>query len=62
MSALDLPVFDHQSITLATIVPKYCGALECEVEVFGELTGWVTEETDLELIVSLARSMPLRDS
>ena len=55
MSALDLPVFDYQGITLATIVPKDCGALESEVEVFGELTGWVTEEANLELKFSLAR-------
>ena len=56
MSALDLPVLDYQSITLATIVSEDCGTLECEVEVFGELTGRVTKEADLELKVSLARS------
>lgn len=62
VSALDFPVFDHQGITLATVVSEDCGTLESELEVFGELTGWVTEEPDLELIVSLARSMTLRDS
>ena len=62
VGALDLPIFDYQGITLATIVPEDCGALESEVEVFGELTGWVTKEADLELRVSLARSTPLRDS
>lgn len=61
VSALDLPVFDYQGITLATIVPEDCGTLESEVEVFGELTGWVTEEADLELKVSSARSTPLRN-
>ncbi len=62
MSALDLPVFDYQGIALATIVPEDCGTLESEVEVFSKLTGWVTEEADLELKVSLPRSTPLRDS
>ena len=61
MSALDLPVFDYQGITLATIVPEDCGTLESEIEVFGELTGWVTEEADLELKVSSARSTPLHN-
>ena len=58
VSALDLPVFDYQGITLATIVPEDCRALESEVEVFGELTGWVTEEADLELKFRLACSPP----
>ena len=62
VSALDLPVFDYQSITLATIVSEDCGTLECEVEVFGKLTGWVTKEADLELKVSLAISTPLVDN
>ena len=61
VSALDLPVFDYQGITLATIVPEDCGTLKSEVEVFGELTGWVTEEADLESKVSSARSTPLRN-
>ena len=59
MSALDLPVFDYQGITLATVIPEDCRTVESEVEVFGELTGWVTEEADLEIEVSLARSTPL---
>ena len=61
MSALDLPVFDYQGVALATVVPEDCGTLECEVEVFGELTGWVTEETDLELEVSSSHSTRLVD-
>ena len=62
MSALDLPIFHYQGVTLATIVPEDCGTLESEVEVFGELTGWVTEEADLGLKVSFGRSTPLHDS
>ena len=62
VSTLDLPVFDYQGIPLATIVPEDCGTLESEVEVFGELTGWITEEADLKSKVSSARSIPLRDN
>ena len=62
MSALDLPVFDYQGITLATIIPEDCRTVEGEVEVFGELTGWVTEEADLELKFRMAHSTSLRDS
>ena len=62
MSALDLPVFNYQGIALATIISEDCRTLECEVEVFSEFTGWVTEEADLELKVSLVRLTPLVDS
>ena len=62
VSALNLPIFDYQGITLATIVPEDCGTLESEVEIFGELTGWVTKEADLESKISLARPTLLRDS
>ena len=47
VSALDLAIFNHQCITLATVLAEDGSALEGEVKVFVELTGWITQETDL---------------
>ena len=47
VGALDLAIFNHQCITLATVLAEDGGALEGEVEVFVELTGWIAQEADL---------------
>ena len=49
MSALNLTILDYQGVALATVVSKDCRTVEGEVEVFSELTRWVTKEADLGL-------------
>lgn len=51
MGALDLPVLSHQCIALATVLAEDGGTLKCEVKLFVELTGWITKEADLRVIV-----------
>ena len=45
--ALDLAVFNGQSIALASVVPKDGSRIESQVESFGEFASGVTQETDL---------------
>ena len=47
VGTLDFPILSHQCITLATVLAKDGSTLEKEVEVFGELAGWITQEADL---------------
>ena len=47
VGALDLAIFNHQCITLATVLAEDGSALKGEVEVFVELTGGITQEADL---------------
>ena len=47
VGALDFAIFNYQCITLATVLAEDGSALEGEVEVFVELTGWITQESDL---------------
>ena len=47
VGALDFAIFNHQCITLATVLAEDGSALEGEVKVFVELTGWITQESDL---------------
>ena len=47
VGALDFAIFNHQCITLATVLAEDGGALKGEIEIFVELTGWITQEADL---------------
>ncbi len=49
MSFFDLSIFDHKSISLASISSENGGAIESEVQSFSEFTAWVTEESDLRM-------------
>ena len=47
VSALDFAIFDHQCIALAAVLTEDGGAVEREVKLFGECTGWIAQEADL---------------
>ena len=47
VGTFDFAILSHQSVTLATVLTEHSGTLEREVEVLGELTGWIAEEADL---------------
>ena len=47
VGTLDFAIFNYQCITLATVLAKDGRALKGEIEVFVELTGWITQEADL---------------
>ena len=49
MGALNFTVFNDQRITLAAVLAKDSGTLECEVKVLVELTGRIAKEADLDL-------------
>ena len=49
MGALNFTVFNDQRITLAAVLAKDSGTLECEVKVLVELTRWIAKKADLEL-------------
>ena len=46
MSTLDFTILNHKSITLGAVLTKDGGAIEREVELFGEFTRWVSQEAD----------------
>ena len=47
VGALDFAIFNHQCITLATVLAEDGSTLKGEIEIFVELTGWITQEADL---------------
>ena len=47
VGALNFAIFNHQCITLATVLAEDGRALKGEVEVFVELTGRITQEANL---------------
>ena len=62
VGALDFAILNHQRVTLATVLTEDSSAIEGEVEVFGELTGRVTQEADLYFLKteSVGRRMAWR--
>lgn len=47
MSFFHFPILSDQCVALGTVVAEDCGGVEGQVEIFGELAGWIAEETDL---------------
>ena len=47
VSFFHFPILDDQCVALGTVVAKDRGGVKGQVEIFGELAGWIAEETDL---------------
>ena len=52
MGALDFTVFNDQGITLAAVLAKESGTLECEVKILVEFTGRIAKKADLDLNIA----------